>query len=95
MSEAEHQDKERAQERAIMLGRHARDVMKNPAFEAAVDSVMRDLFARFLATPAQDREERERLWAIGQQAGLLKTRLEAMIETGKLEEQNKAADRNQ
>jgi len=82
-------------EHLIVLGKQARDVMENAAFKTAVEQVMWDLQAQFLSTNAEEASTRERIWATGQALSAVRNKLDQLVQTGHVEERNKALDAEQ
>lgn len=76
-------------EHAIVRGKHAADVMDNPAYQEAIADVQQDLFARFAATGADQSVEREKVWAVFQAVSEVHQMLKQYVHTGKLEGENK------
>lgn len=89
---ASEHEKELLREARINRGRQAASVLQNEAFLQALDDITTALTADFLSTAAEDEKEREKLWAIGQALERVPRQLEAYVETGKVEERNKALD---
>lgn len=79
----------------IVLGKQARDVLENDAFQHAMNLAMNQIFSDFLATHAEDPEHREKLWATGQAMDRLRNSLEALVQNGTAEARNKAEDAKQ
>jgi len=74
--------------RLISLGRQAKDVLENEAFQTCIDDLMATLTGKFLSTAAGDDIERERLWAIGQALSMVPSQLRAYESRGAVEQKN-------
>lgn len=80
-------------EEVIRIGRLARDVKANEAYEYAVSLVVNELFGKFLATDPDGAVDREKLWAEGQAVDAINRKLDALISSGDLEQSNKSAEK--
>lgn len=78
----------------IRIGNLAKDVIENEAFQSAMNHSMNDLFMRFLASNPEDDELRTKIWAVGQSLDAMKNRLTFMVESGRMEQDNKSYDDN-
>lgn len=79
-------------EQLIIRGRKAHDVINNDAFQEAMNAVVNEIFAQFLATGPQESVDREKLWATGQAVERLTQQLTTFVQTGRVEERHKAED---
>jgi hypothetical protein len=79
-------------EALITRGRKAKDVIENDAFQGAMNTVVNELFAQFLATGPEESVDREKLWATGQAVERLTRQLTTFVQTGAVEERHKAED---
>ena len=76
----------------IRIGNLAKEVIENEAFQVAVNASMNDVFARFLASEPAEDDVRFKIWATGQALDAIKSRLEFLVQNGKLELENRKMD---
>lgn len=76
----------------IHRGRAAEDLLNNETLSYCMDEIMHGLFGDFIGTGMEEAHVRERTWAVGQAMGLIKKRLEAYRDAGRIEQENKRID---
>lgn len=64
--------------------RKAQELLDNPLFNEAIETIEADLIKAWKATPARDTEGRERCWTAVQQVGNIKGYFESVLRDGKL-----------
>lgn len=67
-------------------------MIKNEAFQEAMNAVINEIFGQFLATGPQEAVDREKLWATGQAVERLTQQLTTFVQTGRMEERHKVED---
>lgn len=85
---------EQKREESIRLGKLAKDVVENEAFQASMDLTLNQLFAEFISSSSEEQVVREKLWATAQAVDRIKNTLLAMMRSGALDEQNRNIDRS-
>lgn len=79
-------------EEIIRLGVGARALLKDDTLNYVFDSVLHEQFALFMSTEPLQSDEREKIWATMQSMDLVRRKLEALVQSGNMEERNKAHD---
>jgi hypothetical protein len=78
----------------IQRGLRAKELLKNETLLECFDELLMNAFTKFVASESGSFDEREKLWDIGQGLKLVKGKLEAYVDDGKMEEVNKKHDDN-
>jgi hypothetical protein len=72
------------QEREVIRGNQARDLLENPLMVEALTTIRDTIRAQWESSPARDLEGREKLWVMLKLLGNLEGHLKEVLETGKL-----------
>jgi hypothetical protein len=78
----------------IRRGLKAKDLLQNETLLECFDELLMNTYQEFISTESNSFDEREKLWDIGQGLRLVKGKLEAYVDDGKVEEVNKKHDDN-
>ena len=70
--------------KAIYEANRAKEILENPTYQWAIESIKEDLWAQFQNSPVRDSEARERIYMMMWATKKLQQVLQTTYETGKL-----------
>lgn len=76
----------------IQRGISAKALLNDETLSFVLDSIAHEQFISFAATDPDGRNDREKIWATLQSLRLVKDKLEALVASGRIEEENKKHD---
>jgi hypothetical protein len=76
----------------IARGIAAKALLEDETLQYVLDSILAEQFATFISSHADEAVHREKVWATVQGLELVRSKINALISTGKMEETNKKYD---